>query len=605
MAVLRKEVLEDLRSRSEIADVVGGYVRLQRAGSGFKALCPFHKEKTPSFHVQPQRQAFHCFGCHAGGDVFRFIMDIEGVDFPTAVKLLAKRAGMVLEWDGAASPSDGEDKEALYRLLEQLVGFYQRVLRHSAGGAAREYLASRGLDGEPARRFRFGFAPTQAETLPRWAAKNGFRREQLLTAGMLAAGDRPGGNDFDRFRGRLMIPICDELGRPVGFTGRVLRAEDHPAKYVNSPETPLFHKSRVLFALDQARKAIVDTRRAVLCEGQLDTIRCHVAGIANVVAAQGTSVTEDHARILNRYADEVVLVLDPDEAGRKAAVRSAQLLVAAGLSVRIAALPEGEDPDSLIRAGGPEAFLRAVEDAVSAVRFQARLAREAGEMASEAGRGRAGRAVLELVAAAASQVQQTYLLREAAEAFGIPEHRLRRDLERMLRRRPSARARDEAPAEADGAEPPAAETGLLELAFAHPEELDAVRPYLADELFIHPAALRLWRDLEAHRGDRAWQPAAERPEDEAYTRLAGRLVVGARPVEGADFSALQALRDVVLRLWAKAFERRRTALRREAPGGKGPGAAAAAEASRELTIKLEALRGSWEQALPVLDMETG
>jgi len=267
---------------------------------------PFHREKTPSFQVNPARQIYHCFGCGAGGDVFRFVQEREKVDFLTAVQILARKAGVTIELS-EEDRRDASGKDLLYKIHEEAAALYRRVLlQDPAAAPAREYLRQRQLDAPAAEKFQIGYAPERPAMLA-WGASKKYPPEALETAGLLLRGDSArgrGGEWWDRFRNRVMFPIRDEQGRVIGFSGRVLRAEDHPAKYVNSPETPLFHKSRVLYAIDQARHAIIDARQAILCEGQIDTLRCHLAGLTNVVAAQGTAVTEEHARILKRYADE-------------------------------------------------------------------------------------------------------------------------------------------------------------------------------------------------------------------------------------------------------------------------------------------------------------
>ncbi|HEY8240720.1 MAG TPA: DNA primase, partial [Kiritimatiellia bacterium] len=312
MKIIGKQTIEEIRSACDIVDIVGSYIQLKKGGPGsLKALCPFHKEKTPSFTVNPSRQIFHCFGCGEGGDVFKFVQKYENVDFPTAARMLAERAGIQVEFDAA---DDGEikAKDILYRIHEELAQFYHRVLIESAPGEpARKYLAERDIGPDVIEQFLIGFAPNRYNTLATWAEKKGYQPAQLELAGVLTRreeSDEP----YDRFRNRVMVPIRDDQGRVIAFSGRIMEADAKAAKYVNSPETPLFRKGRVLYALDKAKRPILESRTAILCEGQIDVIRCHAGGITTAVAAQGTALTEDHARLLKRYADAVVLVMDAD-----------------------------------------------------------------------------------------------------------------------------------------------------------------------------------------------------------------------------------------------------------------------------------------------------
>jgi DNA primase len=356
--------LERIRAASDIVDVVGSYLPLKRAGANFVALCPFHKEKTPSFNVNPHRQIFHCFGCHKGGDVFTFVKEYENIGFMDAVRRLAERAKIPLEFD--QNPGEQQSRHLKDRLLEiheQIAQRWQNcLLNEAAGQMARDYLAKRGVSAEAVKLFRIGAAPEAWDDTVNWAKNKDHELTLVEKAGLII---RKEGTDrfYDRFRGRLMFPICDEQGRVIGFSGRVLSGDEKTAKYVNSPETPIFTKSKVFFGLDKSKRAILDAGFAVVCEGQLDLIACFMGGVQNVVAPQGTAFTDQHARILKRYVDEVVLCFDSDEAGQSAAVRSLDHLLASGLAIRVAVVPAPHDPDSFIKANGGGAFRRLVEDA--------------------------------------------------------------------------------------------------------------------------------------------------------------------------------------------------------------------------------------------------
>ncbi len=354
--------LEQIRAASDIVDVIGSYVPLKRAGANWTALCPFHKEKTPSFNVNPGKQIFHCFGCHKGGDVFTFVKEYENIGFADAVRRLAERAKIPIELDKGAPDTQARHlKDQLLQIHEQITQRWQTALANDAAGQiARDYLAKRGVSEEAIKLFRLGYAPDVWDDTVNWAKSKGHELPLVEKAGLIL---RKEGSDhyYDRFRGRLMFPICDEQGRAIAFSGRVLAGDEKTAKYVNSPETPIFTKSKVFYGLDKSKRAVLDAGFALVCEGQLDLIACYTAGVQNVVAPQGTAFTADHARILKRYVDEAVLCFDSDAAGQNAAVRSLDALLASGLAIRVAVIPAPHDPDSFIKKRGAEAFRKLVE----------------------------------------------------------------------------------------------------------------------------------------------------------------------------------------------------------------------------------------------------
>src|SRR5437667_11362775 len=355
--------LEQIRAASDIVDVIGSYLPLKRAGANFVALCPFHKEKTPSFNVHPHRQIFHCFGCHKGGDVFTFVQEYENVSFPEAVQRLAERARIPLEFEKDPGAQKHRFlKETLLLIHEQITRRWQTALaQETAGQTARDYLKQRGVSDEAVKLFRLGYAPDAWDDTVNWARSKGHELTVVEQAGLIL---RKESSDhyYDRFRGRLIFPICDEQGRVIAFSGRILSGDEKTAKYVNSPETPIFTKGKVFFGLDKSKRAILDAGFAIICEGQLDLIACYMGGVQNVVAPQGTAFTPDHARILKRYVDEVVPRFDLDNAGQKAAVRVEESLLASGLSIRVATIPAPHDPDSFIKEHGGAGFQKLIED---------------------------------------------------------------------------------------------------------------------------------------------------------------------------------------------------------------------------------------------------
>ncbi|HJT81620.1 MAG TPA: DNA primase [Chthoniobacterales bacterium] len=364
MGTIPSQTVEQIAAANDIVEVIGSYFPLKRAGANFKALCPFHQEKTPSFHVSPQRQTFHCFGCGVGGSVFRFVMDYEHIDFPAAVRKLAARVGIPVVEERSSAGGDEERQHEARRLLLQLHAeaaewFHHNLIKREIGAPAREYLKNRGIDSGIAKNWQLGYAPAEWDAFLNWALQQGYDRRQILLSGLARPRDeqKPGNELYDRFRDRIMFPICDHRnGEVIAFSGRILQSDAEAAKYLNSPETPLFRKGNVLFGLHKAKRALIETGCAIVCEGQLDLITLFEAGITNVVAPQGTAFTESQARVLKHFVSEVVLCFDADAAGKKAAERSLEALLQNDLIVRVVEMPPGEDPDSLVRKNGKADF---------------------------------------------------------------------------------------------------------------------------------------------------------------------------------------------------------------------------------------------------------
>ena len=346
--------IDDLLTRIDIVDVIQERVTLKKAGRDWSARCPFHDERSPSFTVSPAKQFYHCFGCGAHGSAIRFLMDYDRLEFPDAIEELAARAGLKVEYEGGQRDKPREDVSDLYTLLDAAATFYREQLARTP--AARDYFKQRGLDDETLKRFNLGFAPNQWDALKSALGTNPQRVALLDKAGMLASGDR--GNQYDRFRDRVMFPILDRRGRTIAFGGRVMGKDDGP-KYLNSPETPLFHKGRELFGLWQVRDANQKITRLLVVEGYMDVIALHQYGITQAVATLGTATTSDHAEILFRNSADVYFCFDGDRAGRQAAWRAVESVLPRmrdGRQAWFLFVPDGEDPDSLIRAEGLDGF---------------------------------------------------------------------------------------------------------------------------------------------------------------------------------------------------------------------------------------------------------
>ena len=423
--MIPSETIEQVAAANDIVEVIGFYFPLKRAGANFKALCPFHQEKTPSFHVSPQRQTFHCFGCGVGGSAFRFVMEYEHVDFPSAVRKLAARVGIpiVEEWASQEEDRQHESRRTLLKLhAEAAELFHENLLKKEFAEPARTYLKNRGIDRQVAKDWQIGFAPDNWDAFLKWALGRGYSRTQLLQSGLVKPRDeeRPSGDIYDRFRGRIMFPICNDVGEVIAFSGRLLESDPQAAKYVNSPETPLFQKGRVLFGLHKTKRALIEASCAIVCEGQLDLISLFEAGIKNVVAPQGTAFTDHQARILKRFVDEVVLCFDADQAGQKAAQHSLDSLLQHDLVVRIVDMPAGEDPDSLIRRKGKEEF----EKRVTAARdfFDHWIEREASavDLNSTGAKIKLARMLAETVGQLRDPLMRGQVLNKMSARLGVP-----------------------------------------------------------------------------------------------------------------------------------------------------------------------------------------
>ncbi len=431
MALVSQSTLEQIRAANDIVDIIGAHIPLKRNGANFVCLCPFHKEKSPSFNVNPSRQIFRCFGCGKGGDVFTFVKEYENLDFMDAVRRLAERARIPLEMDNDPAVRDQRSiKDQLLKLHEAITQRWQQCLAgEAAGQVARDYLERRGVHPDAVLEFRVGAAPEAWDDTVNWAKAKGFSPELCETAGLILR--RDSGGWYDRFRGRLIFPICDEQGRVIAFSGRVLQGDEKQAKYVNSPETPIFSKGRVLFALDKAKRPILDAGKAILAEGQLDTIACHSAGIRNVVAPQGTAFTADQARVLKRYVDEVVLCFDGDKAGRDAVIRALDPLLAAGLAIRVASIPPPDDPDSWIRAHGAESFQALLNRAQGIFDFYLQGLCSGNDIASDRGRLVVLRSMGEAVHKTANAVLIDTYAQRTAQRLGVDVQSVRAEFRKQ------------------------------------------------------------------------------------------------------------------------------------------------------------------------------
>lgn len=501
----REDIKEQVKNATDIVDVIGSYIELKPAGHGrHKALCPFHSEKTPSFTVNRDKQSFFCFGCEKGGDVFTFLMEMDGRTFPEALQVLADKAGIQLpEFRGG-----GSQESNLRADLIELGSFARKLYRDELNRKNRNnpghaYLMTRRLSEATVESFGLGYVPDAWQTLTEAAGKRGFRDEVLLESGLAKRGNS--GRIYDHFRNRLMFPIRDASGNVAAFGGRALG--DDPAKYINSPETALYKKSSVLYGLYEARQAMRETKSAFLVEGYFDLLRCVDVGIENVVATCGTALTPGQAKLLKRYVDEAVVVYDGDTAGVRAAVRSVDILVNAGLSVRAMVLPNGQDPDDFILESGGDAFRTMAKEAQGFVAFYARM--NADRSGTIEGRSQVAQELFDIVRNVTDPIRQDEYIKLIARELRLDEYRCREQFQRSGRDRgytPPREERDDTPRTPINA----FDRDFVACLMQNPEWLDDVSVALKE---LGSMDDPLWDVLEALTTDRDRDPLGriERP----------------------------------------------------------------------------------------------
>ncbi len=486
------DVVEEVRAAADIVDIIGEFVPLKKAGREFKANCPFHEERTPSFYVVPDKGFYKCFGCGKSGDVFSFVMERMGLDFVEAVKHVAARSGVEVREVGRRSEEDDP-----HRILYEInafarTWFRERLLDEREGARARAYLQGRGVGPEVAERFGLGWAPDEWRALRDAAAKHGFDEALLLEVGLLGTSDRAS-EPYDRFRARVIFPIETVSGRTVAFGGRILEAErkDTP-KYLNSPESPIYQKGRILYGLSWARHAIRRAEAALVVEGYMDVVSLAAHGVEHVVAPLGTALTPEQAKLLGRYATRVVLLFDSDEAGLRATFRAGDTLLEAGLHPAVVTLPPDEDPDTVVRAGGAEALMGYVDQAVDVLDRKLQILEEKDYFSSIERTREAVDRLLPTLRAAADPALRDIYIAKVAERTGVRRETLEAEL---AARRASARSGPASPRKESPRAAPdrsalmklGAERTLLLLMLRNPEFVERAGERLGPEDFVDPA----------------------------------------------------------------------------------------------------------------------
>ncbi len=497
-----QDFIAQLHDRNEITELIGNYVSLKRHGRIHSALCPFHNEKTPSFTVYPDSQSFYCFGCGTGGDVITFVMQRENLDYIEAVRMLAQRAGM-------AMPDDSESDAAalrkrLYEANKAAARFFFDQLNSDGGRAARKYLRGRGLSDGVIKRFGLGYAPEGWDALKNHLLSKGFRINELLDAGLVTT-NQSGTSQSDFFRNRVLFPLIDVRGNVIAFSGRTLG--DDPRKYINTRDTAIFKKSRALYALNIAKNTT--TRRIIVAEGQMDVIAIHAAGYDNAVAALGTALTDEHARMIARYADEVVLAYDGDTAGQRAIQRAIETFKSSNLLVRVISMPGAKDPDEFIKNNGAAAFGELVEGSGNSIEFMLEQVRRENDLETDAGRIKYLNSCADILAGNGTPTERDLYAGRVATLAGVTKSAMLTQIEQN-RKRNFNRSRKDADRsfvrnnsgqvggvrlDSSRLGAAAAERKLIALLFANPDFCDEIRSRLEPDYFISNEAAAIYTGL--------------------------------------------------------------------------------------------------------------
>lgn len=544
-----RDDIERVRQATNIVELIEGVTTIKKSGRSIMAVCPFHQEKTASMSVDPGRGLFNCFGCGQGGDVFKFIMEVQGLTFGEALELLAQRAGITLERDPKAAKRESERRETV-DAVRAASEFYQRKLKDDPdAGHARSYVRGRGYDVDVIDQFEIGYSPEDWDELTKYLRARGFKDRQIEQAGLAKRGR--GGKLYDHFRGRLMFPIRNVRGEMVGFGGRLLRGEG--AKYINTPETRLYKKAELLYGLDRARQEISRSGFSVVVEGYTDVIALHLAGYPVAVATCGTALGEDHFDLLRRFSDRIVLAFDADQAGAGAAIRGDELRMPAelGLDLRVAVMPEGRDPAELVQDGLVDQLRKAVDESEPIMQFRVSRELEAHDLSEPEGRARAIRAVIPLIARQPDSFARREYARLVARRTGTELDPILSEIERAVGSDRGPRRADR-PAQTPLRGADLAEREVLRHLLAGTAPLDRVRP----ELFRAPgaSAAATWL-LEAAAEAGAGQPIPIHDVgDPAVEAMVRRLALVNDPLSPAD--------DVVRRLERRFTDERMAELKR-------------------------------------------
>jgi len=520
VAPVPSHIVDRIRSEANIVDVVSDYVRLRRTGKNWLGLCPFHEDRKPSLNVEPIKGIYKCFACGKGGNVFTFLMEINGWSFPEAVRHLARGMGIEIP-DGDGDREAMAEGERILGAVADACSWFRSVYASARGESARSYFRHRGLGDEVIDRFQLGYAPDEWEGLLTHLTGRGYTPEELEKAGLAIRREGRSGW-YDRFRGRTLFPVFSATGRVVGFGARRMSEDPDQPKYINSPETPIYHKSRLLYGLYHAKETIRRSGIALLVEGYLDVISLHQGGITNAIATCGTSLASEHADLLSRYTNRIVLVFDSDRAGESATDRGIDVLLGRGLDVSVLRLPDGEDPDTFVTKFGAKEMERRLSDSVSFLEFRARALKGSGAFDAPDRQAEAIRSIVASIALVPDALKRELYCQKIASDYFLPESLMARELERALGRERDAGRRhttqrkppDPQPRPSEQSEPsdsrvepgpidpdelPSAELALLQVLLAgDPLMLEHVFARITQDDFVHPVTRGLLQVVHAH-----------------------------------------------------------------------------------------------------------
>jgi len=423
--------IEQIRTSADIVDVISNSVQLRKRGNNFIGLCPFHNEKTPSFTVSQDKQIYHCFGCHSGGNVFKFLMEYKKISFVESVQEIADELGITLEYENQKNDAEQSQTEILYDINTSVAKFFSdNLLKEEEGNIARKYFEERKIKPQTLRAFGLGYCPDHWDSTVNFLNKNNINLEKALELGIIGKSEK--GKLYDKFSGRMIFPIFSPNGRVVGFGGRIFDSREGAAKYLNSPESKIYHKGKTLYGLSHGKEDIRRQDLAIVVEGYMDLISLHQHGIKNVVAVSGTAFTDEQVQLLSRYTKNTVLLFDADTAGIKASMRSIEILLKQNMNIKIASLPKGEDPDSFVQKNGSDTFLDIISRAVNFLEYQTGIFEEQGYFNDAVKSAEAIRELVKPVALLNDELKRSFLLKSIADRFGLREKLLEAELEKAV-----------------------------------------------------------------------------------------------------------------------------------------------------------------------------
>ena len=481
--------VDEIKNRLDIVDVVQGYVKLKKAGKDYKATCPFHSEKTPSFFVSPSKQIWHCFGCNAGGDMFSFVMQIEGMEFADALRTLAQKAGVILK---KQDPQLRSQRSKLYEICQEATGFFEENLKKAK--EVQDYLKKRGISSKSIKEFQIGYALDSWDVLYKHLIELGYKAEDIEKAGLIIKKQKY----YDRFRKRIMFPICDISGQVIGFTGRVYRGDESTAKYINSPETLIFNKSQVLYGLDKAKLDIRKKEGCILVEGQLDVIMSYQAGAKNTIATSGTALTPDHLRIIKRYTNNLLLAFDTDIAGEAATKKSIGLAQGVEFNIRIIILSKGKDPADIIKESS-KAWKKAIENAKPIMEFYFENAFSKYNPEEVEDKRKIAQELLPLIKRIANEIERAHWLQVLASKLNVQEKLLNEALNKVKISGETTISENRDRVSLIKSRFQSLEENLLGFIMKYPEHIELFKKNLKSEYFTTPLTQKIFQELKKQK----------------------------------------------------------------------------------------------------------